>query len=278
MLPNRKLFSEFRLRPILLFDSTVIVPLLSTTNLIFRCRVPILRFFLAHFGDLYWGRQQSSISSAMERDEVLIPVCHDVVMIGTGVSGLMAARVLLHQGHSVNVLEARIRKAGRAFSYSFQKEGCNNFVQFVNDRAAEDSNPIMRADLGCSSIHGVQHEGNSLWNLDVHHSIMVSAVLDGIALPTTNYENTFTAALFHNGKRVSQYEASLMHRVHDAIITRIAGCVQRRAKGVFDDNLIDIYKRYQEEILETFKTKLTNDRENILVKIRNRNHGYCAPL
>ena len=204
--------------------------------------------------------------------------CLDVIIIGAGASGLMAARVLLHQQQKVVLLEARNRKGGRAFSYSLQGRGNNVFCDLVNSPVPVGSDSNMRVDLGCSSIHGVQDEGNSLWNLALHHRIKIPTVLQGVVSATTNYENTFVAPWFHNGTRISQYDITLLHRVHDAIVTRVSAYVQRRKKSVLNDSLLQIYETYQDEILDTFNIRLNRVQHKILQKIRNRYYGYCAPL
>jgi phytoene dehydrogenase-like protein len=63
---------------------------------------------------------------------------HDIIVIGAGWSGVVAARDIAAAGHSVLVLEARDRIGGRA--HTFTGHGLHV--------------PI---DLGCSWIHGELH-------------------------------------------------------------------------------------------------------------------------
>ena len=45
-----------------------------------------------------------------------LPVNPDVVIVGAGMAGMSAARVLIENGHSVVLLEARDRTGGRAYT------------------------------------------------------------------------------------------------------------------------------------------------------------------
>lgn len=127
---------------------------------------------------------------------------YDVIVIGAGTAGLIAARVLSHQGKSVKVLEARNRKGGRAFSFPFAKEEQRKFAGVANEPVTDKYYAIMRVDLGCSSIHGVQDSRNSMWNLAIFHRVKVPEFLHGIAPQTTKYES---------------------HSPHDCTTTEIAG-------------------------------------------------------
>lgn len=68
-------------------------------------------------------------------------VIYDAIIVGGGISGLIAARNLLKNGRRVLVLEARDRLGGRI--HTFRKEKDGHFV-----------------DLGANFVHGLN--GNPL--------------------------------------------------------------------------------------------------------------------
>lgn len=68
----------------------------------------------------------------------------DVLIIGSGLSALQAARTLTARGHAVVLLEARNRIGGRAYTHT---EGVEQPV-----------------DLGCAQVHGWE-EGNPVRRL-----------------------------------------------------------------------------------------------------------------
>jgi monoamine oxidase len=72
----------------------------------------------------------------------------DVLIVGAGIAGLAAARLLHDNGYQVKVLEARDRIGGRVYT---QFDG------------------TLPVDLGASWIHGI--EGNPIWELAQTHSL-----------------------------------------------------------------------------------------------------------
>lgn len=78
----------------------------------------------------------------------LAPEPVDVLIIGAGIAGLAAARLLHDNGYQVKVLEARDRIGGRIYT---QFDG------------------TLPVDLGASWIHGI--EGNPIWELAQTHSL-----------------------------------------------------------------------------------------------------------
>ena len=208
-----------------------------------------------------------------------LPDALDVIVIGAGASGLMSARVLLHHKKSVTVLESRNRIGGRAFSFPLVSEGITKFGDVSSSPVPSNADPDTRVDLGCSSIHGVQDDGNSVWNLALHHSTIIPKVLDGIMEKATDYENTLVAPWYRKGNRISQEAVVRAHRLHEAIIARIASYASKKnVEELVHDNFLSMYEAKKDEVLETFDLSLTVTEQRILQKIRNRYYGYCAPL
>lgn len=71
---------------------------------------------------------------------------HDVVVIGAGASGLMAARILLLHKRSIVVLEARRRKGGRSFSFPMPESGSHKITTIVKSPIAEEAPLNTRVD------------------------------------------------------------------------------------------------------------------------------------
>ena len=201
---------------------------------------------------------------------------HDVAVVGAGASGLMAARVLLLHEKDVIVLEARKRKGGRAFSFPVQNKMSYSFSDIAHEADASDGNENCMVDLGCSSIHGVNDDGNSVWSLALHHGIKVPDVRSGITRHETNYANTLICPWFHDGVRLSQRDVYLAHQFHNAILARISGYATRSPKKAIRQNLQLVYNSFKKEVLETFSLSLTTEVSQILNKIRNRYYGYCT--
>lgn len=205
--------------------------------------------------------------------------CFDVLIVGAGPSGLMAARILLNHGRNIVVLEARNRVGGRAFSYPLTVEGSTKFTDVSSASIPKDATNETRADLGCSSIHGVQDSGNSMWNLALHHNIIIPKVMGGVIEAATNYENTLVAPWFHGGARIPQYNIVRMHRLHDAVVARMgSNATQRAESNVINSQLAKLYQDKTKDVIDTLQVKVSSLDNRVLRKIRNRYFGYCAPL
>jgi len=208
-----------------------------------------------------------------------INACYDVLVIGAGSSGLMAARVLRNHGKRIVVLEARNRVGGRAFSFPLISEGSTQFSDVSSASIPEDADEKKSADLGCSSIHGVQDKGNSMWNLALHHSIIMPKVMEDIMEETTEYENTRIAPWFSGGTRISQLQITRMHRLHYAVVARMgSNATNRSESNVINAELAQLYKKKTTEVKLTLQVRVKSEEKKILEKIRNRYYGYCASL
>jgi len=86
---------------------------------------------------------------------------YDIVILGAGVAGLAAARILAQTGARVAVVEARRRVGGRIFTLR------------VADVAGSRQMPV---ELGAEFIHGLPEE---TWSL-LHEAGLEAYELDGI--------------------------------------------------------------------------------------------------
>jgi putrescine oxidase len=84
----------------------------------------------------------------------------DVVVIGAGISGLMAARRLVEAGHSVAVLEARDRVGGRTWSDTIDGEFFEIGGQWVS--SDQDALIALLKELG-KETYSRYREGNSVY-------------------------------------------------------------------------------------------------------------------
>lgn len=196
----------------------------------------------------------------------------------TSAARLTAARVLDHKGHSIIVLEARNRKRGPAFSNPLKPNGNSVFNEIADNAIAEDTDPNIFVELGRSSIHGVHDDGNSMWSIAIYHDLFVPQVLDGVARETKEYENILVSPWFYNGNRISHSTITRMNRLRGAIITRISGYAERRAKNLGNDNLAAVYARFRKDVLETLEISIADIERQILTKMCNLYLAYCVPM
>ncbi len=75
----------------------------------------------------------------------------EVVVIGAGLGGLVAARDLLRAGHGVTVLEARDRVGGRTWSVPFDAAGC--LVDLGAEWVAPDHHTAVVNELQAYDLH-----------------------------------------------------------------------------------------------------------------------------
>jgi monoamine oxidase len=144
----------------------------------------------------------SSIARASQAASMLIPSNADVIIIGAGISGIAAARLLKAKGYNVLILEARNRIGGRVWT---------------------DNSLGMPLDLGASWIHGITN--NPIKQLADQFDIKT--------LPT-NYE---ARQIFdRNGTPLrGNADATLAER-YQAVYERVKSIQEQR----LDDDLSDI--------------------------------------
>jgi polyamine oxidase len=144
----------------------------------------------------------SSIARASQAASTLIPSNADVIIIGAGISGIAAARLLKAKGYNVLILEARNRIGGRVWT---------------------DNSLGMPLDLGASWIHGITN--NPIKQLADQFDIKT--------LPT-NYE---ARQIFdRNGTPLrGNADATLAER-YQAVYERVKSIQEQR----LDDDLSDI--------------------------------------
>ena len=76
---------------------------------------------------------------------------HEIIIVGAGLSGLIAARDLLLAGHEVIVLEARDRVGGRTWTVPFEAAGCR--VDLGAEWVAPQHHRAMVNELNAYNLH-----------------------------------------------------------------------------------------------------------------------------
>jgi monoamine oxidase len=95
--------------------------------------------------------------------------CHDAIVIGAGVAGLAAARVLVDAGLSTLVLEARDRVGGRILTVDKAGRRVELGAEFVHGNPAEVLKLIQAAHLSLEEIPDTHHHARN-GKLDPFHN------------------------------------------------------------------------------------------------------------
>lgn len=144
----------------------------------------------------------SYIARSSHAATTLIPSNADIIIIGAGISGIAAARLLKSKGYNVLILEARNRVGGRIWT---------------------DKSLGTPLDLGASWIHGITNNP-------------IKQLADQFALKTlpTNYE---ARQVFDgNGTPLSNNADTTLSDRYEAVYDRVIALQEQR----FDDDLNDI--------------------------------------
>ncbi len=165
----------------------------------------------------------------------------DVIIIGAGISGIAAARLLKSKGYSVLVLEARNRIGGRIWT-----------DQILNS-------PL---DMGASWIHGINKNP-------------IKTLADGFKLKTvpTNYEAS--QAYNTNGIALTDSETTSLNNRYDGVYSRVMAIQKSRKKTKLPD--ISWQKALEQELAtENFTAKQLT--ELYMVLNTELEHEYGADL
>src|SRR5688572_4373254 len=86
----------------------------------------------------------------------------DIIVIGAGAAGLMAARKLSKAGKKVIILEARDRIGGRIYSLSEEEFGypAQGGAEFIHGDA-----PVIRGLMEEAGLNFVNMDGGEIWSL-----------------------------------------------------------------------------------------------------------------
>ncbi len=165
----------------------------------------------------------------------------DVIIIGAGIAGLSAAKILKKNGLSVIVVEARERLGGRIWT--------NNALGL----------PL---DLGASWIHGVNNNP-------------IKALADQFQIKTTSTNYNASQIYRANGNPLTDSEDRLLYKNYDAIY-RLLMSVRRKRKL---QNLPDI--SWQQALDQVINSKQLNDEalaELFFALNTEVEHEYAADL
>jgi monoamine oxidase len=107
-----------------------------------------------------------------------VPESVDVAIIGAGLSGLTAARDLLHAGKSVVVLEARDRVGGKIYNYPLANGGVTEVgAEFVGP--TQNKVLDMISDLGLKTFNTYTQGQSILWRNNTRHLFTPDPALGG---------------------------------------------------------------------------------------------------
>ncbi|KAJ4380952.1 hypothetical protein N0V86_003299 [Didymella sp. IMI 355093] len=107
-----------------------------------------------------------------------VPESVDVAVVGAGLSGLTAARDLLHAGKSVIVLEARDRVGGKVYNKPLANSGVTEVgAEFVGP--TQDKVLGMISELGLQTFHTYSQGQSALWRNNTRHIFTRDPALGG---------------------------------------------------------------------------------------------------
>lgn len=107
-----------------------------------------------------------------------VPETFDVAVIGAGLSGLTAARDLIHAGKSIIVLEARDRVGGKVYNRPLANGGVTEVgAEFIGP--TQDKVLAMISDLGLQTFYTYSQGQSILWRNNTRHVFTPDPALGG---------------------------------------------------------------------------------------------------
>lgn len=197
----------------------------------------------------------------------------DVLVIGAGLAGLGAARLLSSHGMSVLVVEARDRFGGRAWTDQFPEDSSKGLEQC----------PV---EEGCNYLHGCT-EQHILFQLAKRLGIPSAVCPADLGSSYTGWESCEVAEWRDGCERIPLGEVVDMILLLEQAVagvgvlledTREDGPVAGEDLGTYLQRALDVVLRSRSKAGLRTTTDLTNRERNLLYSLQGRMHGYVAPL
>ncbi len=180
----------------------------------------------------------SAVARTSQALTSLTPANVDVIIVGAGIAGISAARVLKAKGYRVLILEARNRIGGRIWT---------------------DNTLGTPLDLGASWIHGITNNP-------------IKQLADQFKLKTLKTDYKANQIYKNDGAPITNAEEQTLTNRFNAVYERVMEIQQKR----LDDELVDI--SWQQALTEELAKENFSSIELYLIKQPRRDVGIILKM